>query len=133
MPITPFLGGERFDPEVKRVMGLAYEMARAALRLADGRDFLAETVAKTVIDLARAGERDPNRLCELTLERLGHSRHRGRDSVRRFVSRTAVVRRILQLAGDVPAACALVGHEPRVVPEWSNSDDVDHGRAAARA
>jgi hypothetical protein len=72
MPITPFLGGEKFDPEVKRVMGLAYEMARAALRLADGRDHLSETVAKTIIELARAGEHDPNRLCELTLERFGH-------------------------------------------------------------
>ena len=72
MPITPFLGGEKFDPEVKRVMGLAYEMARVALRLADHRNNLSETVAKTIIELARAGERDPNWLCELALERFGH-------------------------------------------------------------
>jgi len=26
MPITPFLNGERFDPEDKRVLGVAFEM-----------------------------------------------------------------------------------------------------------
>jgi hypothetical protein len=31
MPITPFLGGISFDPETKRVMELAFEMARVAL------------------------------------------------------------------------------------------------------
>jgi hypothetical protein len=35
MPITPFLNGAKFEPESKRVMGVAFEMARAALRLSD--------------------------------------------------------------------------------------------------
>ena len=34
MPITPFLDGTKFDLEAKRVMGVAFEMARVALGLA---------------------------------------------------------------------------------------------------
>jgi hypothetical protein len=33
MPITPFLNGERFDPETTRVLGVALEMVCIALRL----------------------------------------------------------------------------------------------------
>jgi hypothetical protein len=29
MPITPFLGGEEFDPETMRIMGVAFEMVCA--------------------------------------------------------------------------------------------------------
>ena len=29
MPMTPFLNGERFDPEDKRVLGVAFEMVTA--------------------------------------------------------------------------------------------------------
>jgi hypothetical protein len=35
MPITPFLNGERFDLEDKRVLGLAFEMVCIALRIGD--------------------------------------------------------------------------------------------------
>ena len=46
MPITPFLDGEHFDAETKRVMGVAFESTIAALRLADrvGEDALAHRV-----------------------------------------------------------------------------------------
>ncbi len=33
MPITVYLDGYKPDPETKRVMGVAFEMTRAALRL----------------------------------------------------------------------------------------------------
>jgi len=32
MSITPFLGDEKFDPEMTRIMGVALEMARAAVK-----------------------------------------------------------------------------------------------------
>jgi hypothetical protein len=32
MPITPFLGDQKFDPETTRIMGVAFEMARAAVK-----------------------------------------------------------------------------------------------------
>jgi hypothetical protein len=74
--IAPFLGGHRFDPETKRVMGVAFEMTRAALRLADRDDPATEMVAKKIIELANARERDADRLCELALKdfRGGHER-----------------------------------------------------------
>jgi hypothetical protein len=38
MPITPYLDGALFEPETRRVMGVAFEMACAALRLSDHAD-----------------------------------------------------------------------------------------------
>ena len=64
MPIRPHLDGQRFDPETIRVMGLAYEMALIALRLGDRGDLANEVVAQKIIALAKAGERDRERLCE---------------------------------------------------------------------
>ena len=56
-------------------MGVAFEMARSALRLGDGSDPVMQVVVEKIIELAQAGERDPNDLCERTLsffrERLG--------------------------------------------------------------
>jgi len=68
MPIRPHLNGQRFDPETIRVMGLAYEMALVALRLADRGDLANEVLAHRIMDLAKGGERDPERLCEGVLE-----------------------------------------------------------------
>jgi hypothetical protein len=46
-------------------MGVAFEMARVALGLAEDRDDLAhEMIAKQIIELAKAGERNPDLLCE---------------------------------------------------------------------
>jgi hypothetical protein len=69
MPITPFLDGFKFDPEAKRIMGVAFEMTCAAIRL-DGANPISETIAKKIIELANAGVRDPDQLCELALNDL---------------------------------------------------------------
>jgi hypothetical protein len=68
MPIRPHLNGQRFDPKTIRVMGLAYEMALVALRLADRGDLANEVLAHRIMDLAKAGERDSERLCEGVLK-----------------------------------------------------------------
>jgi hypothetical protein len=47
-------------------MGVAFEMTRAALRV-DGID---DRVASKIIDLAKAGECDPNEVCERALAAL---------------------------------------------------------------
>jgi hypothetical protein len=67
MPITIYLEGQKFDPETKRVMGIAFEMTRAALRVSNQDDLAPETIAKIIIELAKAGERDPERLCDQAL------------------------------------------------------------------
>ena len=64
MPIGQFLPGLRFDPETKRVMGIAFEVARINLRPADRSDLADELIAHNIIYLAKAGERDFDRLCE---------------------------------------------------------------------
>jgi hypothetical protein len=68
MPIRPHLDGQKFDPETIRVMGLAFEMALVALRLTDRGDLANEVLAHKIVDLAKAGERDPERLCEGVLK-----------------------------------------------------------------
>ena len=65
MPIRPFLNGETFDPETARLVGIAFETARAAVnRPADLTD---EMIARTIIELAKTGERNVDALCEAAL------------------------------------------------------------------
>ena len=59
------------DPETKQVLDLALEMTRMALGLTD--DLANRIIAKRIIELARAGERHPDLLCEGALRTLrGH-------------------------------------------------------------
>ena len=68
MPIRPYLNGERLDPETTRILGVAFEMVCIALRIEDSDDFVKQTIASKVINLARAGERNPDLLCERVLK-----------------------------------------------------------------
>ena len=68
MLITQFLDSSKFDPETKRVMGVAFEMARAALQLGDQGNLINERVAKRIIELAKTGELNPDLLCEAVLK-----------------------------------------------------------------
>ena len=49
-------------------MGIAFEMARVALRLSDRTDLINEIIARSIIELAKAGQRDPDLLCEGALK-----------------------------------------------------------------
>ena len=64
MAIRRYLDDLCFDEETVRLMGLAFEMALASLRFTPGHaDPLRELIARNIIELAHAGERDPERLC----------------------------------------------------------------------
>jgi hypothetical protein len=66
MPITL-----EVDPEIKPVLRVALEMTRESLGLAD--DFANGIIAKRIVELAKAGERNPHMLCEGALKTLrGH-------------------------------------------------------------
>ena len=65
--------GFRFDSEATRVIGVAFEMALVALRHTDGVDPPRDAVARKIIELAKAGERDPERLCEGVLQQWGRA------------------------------------------------------------
>src|SRR5262249_55112858 len=67
MPIAQFLDSSEFDPETKRVMAVALEMARAALQLGD-QSILWERIAKRIIELAKTGELNSDVLCEAALK-----------------------------------------------------------------
>jgi len=71
MRITQFLDDDtKFDAETKRVMRVAFEMAWVALGLTDTDDQANHIVAKRIIELAKAGERNPDILCEKALKGL---------------------------------------------------------------
>jgi hypothetical protein len=70
MHITKFLDGFKFDPEARRVMGVAFEMTCAALRYTKRPDVAHEAVADRIIELAKNGVRNPDRLCERVLDDL---------------------------------------------------------------
>jgi hypothetical protein len=71
MSITPYLHDFDVDPETRRVLGVALEMTRVSLGLAD--DFANGIIARRIVELARAGERNPDLLCEGALKELrGH-------------------------------------------------------------
>jgi hypothetical protein len=67
VPITIFLEGQKFDPETKRVMGVAFEMTCIALGLRDRGDLANSVVAKKIIELVKTGELNPDILCERAL------------------------------------------------------------------
>ena len=64
------MDGFRFDPETRRVMGVAFEMTCAALKYAKRPDIAQEAVANRIIELAKNGMFDPDRLCERVLDDL---------------------------------------------------------------
>jgi hypothetical protein len=66
--ITPFLNGEQFDSETTRVLGVALEMVCIALRTGDCDDDVKQALANKIIALAKAGERNPDMLCEQALK-----------------------------------------------------------------
>jgi hypothetical protein len=75
MSISSYLDGEQFDRETQRIMGLAYELTRAALRISNQDDIAPEIIAKKVIELAKGGERDLERLCDYALANLRFRPH----------------------------------------------------------
>ncbi len=70
--ILPFLKDRAvFDPEAVQAMSTAFDEACRALKLPDGAKRERETVAVRIIELARRGERNPERLRERVLREAG--------------------------------------------------------------
>jgi tRNA C32,U32 (ribose-2'-O)-methylase TrmJ len=71
MPIRLLLEHDHaFTPEDMKVLIEAFEETLRALNLVDREDRLTMTVAKLIIEFAKEGERDPNRLRELVMRTL---------------------------------------------------------------
>ena len=69
MSITPYLGDSGVNPETKRVLGVALEMTRVSLGLGD--NFADGIIARRIVQLAKAGERNPDLLCKGAVDELG--------------------------------------------------------------
>jgi len=61
-----------FTPEEAKILVGAFEDTLGALKLVDREDPLTLLVARCIIDLAKAGERDPVQLRERTLKTIGN-------------------------------------------------------------
>ena len=71
MSITTCLDDFDADLETKRVLGDALERTRVSLGLAD--KFADGIIARRIVELAKAGERNPDLLCQGAIEKLrGH-------------------------------------------------------------
>jgi len=68
MPIRPYLNGHQFDAETVRVLGVAFEITRAALKIEDRNEAAKEAIAGKLIQMVQNGERHPDRLSERLLE-----------------------------------------------------------------
>jgi hypothetical protein len=68
MGCATYLGDFEVDAETNRVLDVALEMTRAALGLRDC--FANGIIARQIVELARAGERNPDLLCEGALTKL---------------------------------------------------------------
>jgi hypothetical protein len=69
MPIRAYLEGQTFDDETIRLMGIAFETALGSFGFTPGSDDpVRAALAHNIIALAKARERDPERLCEGALK-----------------------------------------------------------------
>lgn len=72
--IIPFLNGQSFGPELTKVMGDAYDLARKELHDRGQPLIVQEIIASRIIALARTGKRDPEQICSEALVSLGLTR-----------------------------------------------------------
>jgi hypothetical protein len=61
-------------PELMDAMRLAFHKTCKALQLSDKDDVFTDIVATRIIELAKTGERDPDRLCSHVLDALSAPR-----------------------------------------------------------
>jgi hypothetical protein len=66
----PIRADESYQPELIEAMRLAFHRTCEALQLTNTDDALTEIIAERIIELAKTGERDPDRLCSQALDGL---------------------------------------------------------------
>ena len=67
MPITPFLRGQAFDPELVDAMGAALSKTCDALELTERTDPMITLVAEKIIELAERGLRNPTAIHRMAM------------------------------------------------------------------
>ncbi len=72
--IVPFLKDGSFDPETVHAMGDAFDRARKLLHDRGQPSVVQEIIAKRIIEIARTGERDADKMCKRVLTAFGIDR-----------------------------------------------------------
>ena len=72
MPITPYLAGQAFEPELIREMSIALETICDTLNLRLTDDPNTRLVASKIVELAQRGVRDAPTLGAMTLKEFKH-------------------------------------------------------------
>ena len=75
MPITPFLRGQAFDPELVNAMGAAFSETCDALGLTKHTDPITSLVAEKIIELAERGLRSPTAIHRMAMTELKSNSH----------------------------------------------------------
>jgi elongation factor P hydroxylase len=75
VPITPFLKGQAFDPELVSAMGAAFSNTCDALGLTKRTDPITTLVAEKIIELAERGLRDPTAMHRTAMTELESDPH----------------------------------------------------------
>jgi hypothetical protein len=71
VPIRPLLEAEReFTPDDIPIIARAFDQVLKAKRLIDRKDPAVLMIARLTIEVALSGERDPERITEVVLEKL---------------------------------------------------------------
>jgi hypothetical protein len=71
MAIYRLIREAAFSPEDISRMAAAYEAALRLLHITDSTNPVTEIVAKKIIEITRAGEHDPPKICARALKELG--------------------------------------------------------------
>lgn len=73
--ILPFIRARAdFDDKTTRLMGEAFDAARASLDGQDEPELFYEIIAARIVEAAKKGERDPIRLRDIGLAALGYKK-----------------------------------------------------------
>jgi len=75
VPITPFLRGQAFDPELVNAMGAAWSKTCDALGLTERADPITTLVAEKIIELAERGLRNPSAIHLMAMTELKSNSH----------------------------------------------------------
>ena len=70
MPITLFLKDSNFTPDLTRVVKVAFEMTCTALKFPHDDNPVVTRAAKRIVELAKGGVCNPDRLCEQVLSEI---------------------------------------------------------------
>jgi hypothetical protein len=69
--VVSYFNGSAFDSQATHAMGEAFDLACSNMRIGGQPEVVREIMAARIIQAARSGERDPNRLAAKAMDAVG--------------------------------------------------------------